>query len=682
MLISTRTVPLTCPRCSTSLETDDDQLLCTKCDVIFPVVDGIPRLLDQDFYWGEIEQADARRLVDDAKRLGWKAAVANRFTESDAAWISILDWQRASWIPLLALPKDAVVLDIGSGYGAITHVLAAHFDEVHSIEAIAERIEFTNARLHEEGFENVSLVQGSAIELPYPPGSFDAIIVNGVLEWIGDWDLQGSPRSAQLRFLRRLHALLKPGGQLLVGIENRLAYVSVGGAIDHSGLPYTNLLPRPLATAALRLFANRHHRMVAPSRSYRTYTYSERGYRRLFGDAQFVRCQSYWAEPGYNRPYHLTPLTRDSVAESLVELQTEAAVRGSPSLTGRVKRMLAKAGLFRQLVPEFVFILRKTTAEPQRWDSMLPAAVHGAPQFRLTTQKFGTKTTIRAFTNSHHGAMLKCSTPAPGSRERIAAEYAELERMAAKIAAHPEPLEFEVSKPLGTFDAGRQLITAELRATGENISFLLYRLPREKRLPFLQAELPRLVEAAAMVVKLSGHERDRESSASWIEHAKPCIGARLAARGDSIGRKYDRWSAHGDFNLENLLLDLEKNRLTVIDWEFMRCGVPPLYDVFTLFLAVAAAVETSPGAAAAVEDPTLAQLYTAFFDENEWSAMLRTCTDRARAILGVESTETWDMFVDSLILRVGYLVERRSVFGASRIALIEAIGDWKDRFQL
>ncbi|MEO8334084.1 MAG: methyltransferase domain-containing protein [bacterium] len=680
MLTSTR-VSLICPRCSATLDSDDEQLRCSGCQEAFPIVDGIPRLLDQDFYWGEIKQGDARKLVDDAKEVGWKTAVSNRFEESDSAWISILDWQRASWIPLLALPKESTVLDIGSGYGAITHALASHFDEVHSIEAIPERVEFTNTRLAQEGLDNVSLVQGSALQLPYPAGSFDAIIVNGVLEWIGDWDLEGSPRSAQLRFLRRLHSLLKPNGQLLVGIENRFGYVSVTGAIDHSGLPYTNLLPRPLATAALRLFANRHHRMVSASRSYRTYTYSERGYRRLFSEAQFVGSQSYWAEPGYNLPYRLAPLTRASVTETLTELQTEATMHGSPSLAGRVKQMLAKAGLFRQLVPEFVFILRKAGSETPNWDAVLPAPLRKNPLFRLTTQRFGTKTTVRAYTPQQPGVILKYSTPVAGSRERIADEHAELERMAASLAAHPSPSAFEVSTPLGSFEMGRQLLTTEKGALGEHVSLMLFRLPAEQRFAFLQTYLPRLAEVGATISSRMEPRKDRATAASWIEHAIPFVGTGFAARAHAIRRKYDRTSGHGDFNIENVLLDQETNRLTVIDWEYVRSGLPPLFDVFTLFLAVLAAVEPSPKVSAA-EDPLLAQFHAAFFEENKWSALFKSCTDRARAVLGIEREELWDLFADSLILRVGYLVERKSVFSTSRIAFVGAIENWKSQFQL
>lgn len=682
MLTSNGLVGLICPRCSAAVDAELDRLHCTKCDATYPVVDGVPRFLERDFYWGEIEQSDARRLVDDARSVGWQTAVANRFSESDASWISILDWQRASWIPLLSLPKEAVVLDIGSGYGAITHALAAHFDKVHSIEAIPERVEFTNVRLRQEGFDNVHLVQGSALQLPYPPGSFDAIIVNGVLEWIGDWDLEGTPRSAQLRFLRRLHTLLKPSGRLLVGIENRFGYVSMSGAIDHSGLPYTNLLPRPLATVALRLFANRHHRMKASSRSYRTYTYSERGFRKLFREADYERGECYWAEPGYNLPYCLTPLTRESVVEKLVQMQTEASDGGTLSLAGRAKRVLAKVGLFQQLVPEFVFILRKDGADTARWNGVLPPAISNEPRFQLTTQKFGTKTTLRAYTDTHPGVILKCSTAAPGSKDRIATEYAEMKAIAAKLAAQGSLLPFEVSTPLGSFAMGGQLMTVESRAAGEQVSTLLYTLPAEQRLSFLQAQLPRLAEAASMIAKLSHGKADSASAASWIDHAKPLVGTVLAARGDGLRDSYREWSGHGDFNVENILLDAETNRVTVIDWEYVRCGLPPLYDLFTLLFAVLSAVIPPASVAATYEDPVLARFYAAFFHANEWSVLFAACVTRERERLGLDPAHTWDMFVDFLILRIGYLVERKSVFSVSRIGFIESIMALEKQFQL
>ena len=682
MLSNNSTVALLCPTCGAALETQDDQLRCATCGAAYPVVDGIPRLLVQEFYWGEIGRSDAQRLVDDAKARGWKEAVANRFSETDDAWVSILDWQRASWIPLLALPKEAVVLDIGSGYGAITHALAAHFDEVHSIEAIPERVEFTSVRMRQEGFDNVHVVQGSALQLPYPPASFDAIIVNGVLEWIGDWDLEGSPRSAQLRFLRRLHALLKPSGRLLVGIENRIGYVSLGGVIDHSGLPFTNLLPRPLATAAIRLFANRHHRMEASSRSYRTFTYSERGYRRLFRAAQFKRTECYWVEPGYNQPYRLVPLSQGSVATSLSELQAQASVGKALSWSGRVKHMLASVGVFKRFVPEFVFIIRKDALNAHQWDFVLPPDLVEKPQFWLMTQKFGMKTTIRAYTGTQTGVILKCSTPAPGSKARIATEYAALEAIAARIAGYAEPLPFEVPVPQGSLEVGRQLITRESRAPGEQVSMHLHRRPVHEHLSFLQTQLPRMAKSAAMIGKLLELEPGRASTASWIEHAKPVVGPALAERVDALRNKYPERSGHGDFTIENVLLDEDTGRMTVIDWEFGRSGLPPLYDLFTLFLQVLIVVVPPVPIDIAFDHADLAKFHAAFFHPNAWSALFADSIVPEIHRLGLDPADTWDIFVDFMILRVGYLVERKSAYAASRTRFLSAMMDWKPHFQL
>ena len=47
----------------------------------------------------------------------------------------------------------------------------------------------------------------------------------------------------------------------------------------------------------------------------------------------------------------------------------------------------------------------------------------------------------------------------------------------------------------------------------------------------------------------------------------------LTARAKSIGDMYKEWMCHGDFTLENCIYDQASNKLTVIDWEFVRgCG--------------------------------------------------------------------------------------------------------------
>jgi hypothetical protein len=83
-----------------------------------------------------------------------------------------------------------------------------------------------------------------------------------------------------------------------VGIENRyaLAYLR---AHDHGGLRYTSYMPRFLANTYSR-FMNHG--------SYRTYTYSKRGYEKLFMKAGFVNSSDFYlVYPGYNLPRVLIP---------------------------------------------------------------------------------------------------------------------------------------------------------------------------------------------------------------------------------------------------------------------------------------------------------------------------------------------------------------------------------------
>jgi len=350
-----------CPKCGSSLSADGSRVSCQQCVQSWELRDGIPRFYDPGYYWGEVPQQEAASLLSEARRLGWRQAVQQDFQNNPAAIYSILQWQsRAAWLPLLGLPENAVALDVGSGYGAITHALANSCAEVYSVEAIPERIEFTRLRMAQERLTNVQLLQASATELPIGENAFDLIVVNGVLEWVGEWDTSTSPKEVQLRFLRKLQRALKPGGALLIGIENRIGYSSFRGGLDHSGLPYTSLMPRWMASFVLRHSKRAHHRsQLNEKREYRTYTYSEWGYRRLLRKSGFSDLSFYAAEPGYNKPTSLVPVQSHALSAHILRMMSEpklGARRRWPRLT---KLYLSRLGLLRPFVPEFVIIATK-----------------------------------------------------------------------------------------------------------------------------------------------------------------------------------------------------------------------------------------------------------------------------------------------------------------------------------
>lgn len=353
---------LACPECSANLAEDGTALICRSCTRRWEVREGIPRFFNPEYYWGEVPQSEALSLISDAERDGWRQAVTKHFENDKEMLYSLLQSQsRAAWLPLLGLKKDGLVaLDIGSGYGAITQALAHAVGEVYSVEAITERLEFTSIRLRQEELLNVKLVQGTATKLPFNDNAFDLIVVNGVLEWVGEWDTSASPREIQQQFLRKIFRMLKPGGILLIGIENRIGYNNFLGGLDHSGLAYTSLMPRWLATLVLRHGPRSpHRRQLNEKCQYRTYTYSEIGYRKILSQSGFRDVSFFGADPGYNKPLSLVSLNRSALAAHTLRTVSEPMLGSRPRWSRLIKFYLSRFGIMRYFIPEFVIIAVK-----------------------------------------------------------------------------------------------------------------------------------------------------------------------------------------------------------------------------------------------------------------------------------------------------------------------------------
>ncbi len=425
-------MPLKCLDCGARLRNEPASVVCPQCGRSWPVRNGVPRFFEPEYYWGEARQEEALDLLRAARELGWREAVARHFADDDDTLTSILDFQRASWVSLLGLESGASALDVGSGHGAITHALAYAVKEVYSLEAIPERVEFIRTRLEQEGIGNVQLVQASGLAPPFFDESFDLIVANGILEWVGAWKEGGDPRDLQLEFLRKMRTLMKPGGKLLVGIENRFGYGLLRGEMDHSGLPYTSLMPRRLASFFLRHFQRAHYRITGtPQRSYRTYTYSEAGYRKLLAEAGFSTARIYWAEPGYNQPYSLVPLEGALVAECVRWRMSDPSMAARSLWPRRAKTWLARTGLLPWMIPEFLIVASNAKnpecppVEPLR--GLLTAAPGSIPKveypvYWLSTNRYAGRSIVRVFNGGCTSPSLIIRTAAPTKGTRAAVE--------------------------------------------------------------------------------------------------------------------------------------------------------------------------------------------------------------------------------------------------------------------
>ena len=661
---------LQCPSCSMLLEVEIGRLTCPNCKNSWPVENGIPRFFQPDYYWGEVNQDEASRFVEEAKQLGWRQAVANRFRDDPEMLISLLDWQRVSWLPLLGLPHDSVALDIGCGYGAITHALAANVGQVYSVEAVPERVEFSRIRFEQDSVSNVQLVQASAMNLPFPDESFDLIVVNGVLEWVGEWERNGSPRSVQGNFLRRVHRMLKENGKLVIGIENRFGQGLFRGGMDHSGIAYTSLMPRWLASLYLRHNRKPHHRMVLnANREYRTYTYSKRGYRKLLAESGFSASDFYWADPGYNQPYSLVPLTGTFARRHLQRRQEglQYRRRGWREMVARVATQAASL-----LAPNFVILTQKGRASDGDDNARLTEISNLLPELTgiqgltcsLYTGPFYHKSLIWIFDRGAKVPRLiaKISDGSPAGAMAIATEFSNLSLVAAKLAKEADAA-FAVPVPGRCGELEKWVFATESVAKGQTLAASFAGYPY-RALSRLELKLARCVDIAAQLAKLlRGQTAIRPlDEDDWRIPAgldEDVALSSLLAAARSRRSQDPSWAQHGDYTIENIFLDSSTQKLTVVDWEDATRGVTPLYDVFSLLLStlfLAARWESHNGELVS----TQRCFRDAFFGAGPWARMFRSLLLSAAKQLAIPQEEVWADLLEFLVLRTNLYTRKSS----------------------
>ena len=256
------------------------------------VVGGIP-LFSEDRYWGKSPKEELEEAIKVIENEGWdefKVRYRNKFDQT-------FEENRADWRFILPISKDFSVLDAGAGMGRISIPLARVARRIVSLDQSYLRMKFLKLRAEKEGLKNIEVYVGDIFDASFPEESFDLIVMNGLLEWVGDTTRFHNPREAQIESLRICNKLLKKGGYLYIGIENRFALSYLQGR-DHSGLYFTSYMPRFVANIYMKF---------RKGRPYNTYTYTKSGYEKLIKEAGFNDIKFYLPYPGYNLPRMMIP---------------------------------------------------------------------------------------------------------------------------------------------------------------------------------------------------------------------------------------------------------------------------------------------------------------------------------------------------------------------------------------
>jgi protein-L-isoaspartate O-methyltransferase len=600
---------------------------CPGCGAQWPWINDVPHFQRADPPVANPLEDAARYLVEQSRETGWTRLLRQHpeYKQSHSAF-SLLDWQQASWLPWLGLDKDAVALEMGAGHGAITWALAQSVGRVYAMEADPAALSFNRWRLQQERVGNVQLLHATPVQLPFAPGAFDLIVVNRVLERIHQWS-DGACRAAQLDLLRALASLLREGGVLVLPVANRFSY---------------HMLAKRLSWGESRL-------LWKLERSAR----SQRGYRKLLEEAGFAQAEFSMARPSTLEPYFLAPLQKQAVKAHLRTRIADSPAMARHPWKRALRRLAVRFGPAAPATPFFVILASREHNLPPAWRlinhlTSLGMDVGNRPAMRLVTRRGAVKNVI---TTAHESAagrryVIRTSTAAPGSATVLHRVFY-FHKMAWERLSNQS---FDVPPPLALLQCGRYHYSIEGRLDGHPLSELFWFQSPAKRLSLFRQYLwPSLGLAVCVSHALRGTQGATQISEERWQLPESLRGTPEA---DQIEEALTRregcdWVQHGDFTLNNILLDQATGRLSLVDWESLVQGVPPLFDVYTFLLTSMHLAQNHSGRQ---QDD---QVFDAvFFGRGPWADTYREGLRQACSGLALTSEQAWIMFVQTLAIRM------------------------------
>jgi len=337
-------------QCGRAVELAGTSFVCSCGTKLGYIADGLAVLPPPAPYWGEISQDEMRELLAVSLRDGWRQAMH----ALPPMQHNIMDPERAAFQDVLPIPDNSFLLDVGAGLGNLSVQLSKNH-RVVALEGVPERAQFIALRKRQDSLHNLQVVNADLNAVCFAPSQFDVIVVNGVLEWVGLFDRSMDPEDIQRRFLQRLRNALRPGGFIYIGIENRIGLDMLRGGRDHSGVPYTSLLPRRLADYVCQHGVG----FRSPfNTGYRTYTYSYYGYKRLFRHCG-LEITSAWVAPyGYNRPITLVPMNKAAIDLYVAWNWQCPPISFRAAVKNHLKMLLGSPLMWKLFGSDFAFLLR------------------------------------------------------------------------------------------------------------------------------------------------------------------------------------------------------------------------------------------------------------------------------------------------------------------------------------
>jgi SAM-dependent methyltransferase len=210
----------------------------------------------------------------------------------------------------------STVLDLGCGYGGISLAFAQRSQLVISADQDAARLAEVQKRVRDDGVANMLTLKLKGEALPFESARFDVVLLNGVLEYMGVNAEGADPERLQLEALKEIRRVLRPGGVVYLGIENRY-YPGYLNKDVHCGLPLVSMIPRRAANLISKL---------AAGRPFQHYIHSAWGLARLFRRAGYAHLALYAPLFNYQYPIVYMPAERTGSVRAWLRRADEAPV--------------------------------------------------------------------------------------------------------------------------------------------------------------------------------------------------------------------------------------------------------------------------------------------------------------------------------------------------------------------
>ncbi|MFQ9934402.1 MAG: class I SAM-dependent methyltransferase [Lachnospiraceae bacterium] len=171
-----------------------------------------------------------------------------------------------SWYPF---EKEASVLEVGAGCGAVTGAMLDRAGKVTALD-LSKRRSLINANRHKD-YDNLEVVVGNFNEAELSlKDKYDYITLIGVFEY---GELYMGCENPYVTFLEKVNRLLKDGGKILIAIENRMGLKYFAGCKeDHVG-KYFEGIEGYTQTSGVKTFSKHELEILLSEAGYEKYSF-------------------------------------------------------------------------------------------------------------------------------------------------------------------------------------------------------------------------------------------------------------------------------------------------------------------------------------------------------------------------------------------------------------------------